>query len=343
MNVSTEPKLFHPYADKVNTILMRHGEALSNVHSDLYRFGHDDILGLTARGIHQVEGSARLLKGMLKANGVKRIWMYVSDTVRAIQSAFVARHVMKNTQFSDCEIEVRTLEWKGTREFYEVNSGREPEGWDFKQFMADPHGLDFGPEVRTPYEHYFYASSGYRMVTEQVVREAKNEGIEGPPTVLWVGHHFLFNMVRLYLSSLEHDREQGTCLNDYLTVALPESTNTMFLEPRFDPTEESPIRATITPRSVAMAVNHWATNDPEVLNYVSVSRELLESALHVPMQNADFILKPHEPAMLGYPNYTYMPEGWKMPRDESGLWFDFRSQYDRLKQAYKALINVPKS
>jgi len=122
-------------------ILIRHGEALHNVHPELWSLGSDSALGLTYNGVKQAEDLGHKLYDQL--GGVLPNKVVHSTQIRSIQTAGVMMSAFGKKYHSGWTVSAPTLtgglrESSLLDEFYKVDTGSIPSGFDFEEFKKDP-------------------------------------------------------------------------------------------------------------------------------------------------------------------------------------------------------------
>lgn len=323
--------LYQPYPSKYDLYLVRHGEAISNVDVSVYKYGNEDLLGLTVAGIKQAGvAGERLARSLQSRQEDKKVWLHVSNTLRARQTAQIISWHLKEEG-----VDVHRTEKFGSQEFYSVNSGREPEGWDFQRYMRNPFELDFGIEVLNPYQHFLEVVTSFRTMMEEVHQETLPEE---RPCVVYVGNHFLLNMLRCYLWSLEmveSNRLRFNLLQLLTFGAAPDSQT--FMEPRNNGQRGFEVWSNLSVKSVATAVG--SKDSDAIREYVDSARRLLSHALHLPISNAQIIPNKNDPvkqAFMSTPTSHYLGE---IPQYEVP-WFSADTFLVELESLYLNLLRT---
>lgn len=359
-------EIFHPYPSKVNILLMRHGESVANTCPRLYDYGDDNLLGLTANGYAQVRDSLfskKTVRATLGLMDQEHLFLHVSDTLRARQTASIVEYYLREEGIPYTRTEEFAF-YKGSAEFYRVNSGRKPEGWDFNKYMRDPFH-DFGPEVLNPYELFLEVVTSFRETAQSVVHAATSVNPDTKPTILYIGHHFMFNMLQTYLWSLAMV-ERGELKHNMLELLTvgkaPDSY--VYMEPRDQGSKGNEVRASLRLRAVFQSlqtetlVSGVGGGTPglvsveyfnDIYEFTRASNVMLSHALHLPMNNAE-LRRVGDPLSMEEPNWEYLGippfgshqtdtefPGIEVPPIWKGDWFHFGDFAKRLEAAYNQL------
>lgn len=291
-----------PELPRFNTFLVRHGEGLHNVEGNgfIYEFGRDDLLGLTSKGLRQASDAAKTILANLVeiGNGEVRgqhVELLAAPSLRTRQTAYIMEYHLKKAG-----VEVTLVEGFGNREFHHVDGGTPLPNWDFDAFMDDPwiHSImteEGHPVLQNPYTLAAFGCAFFYGHMFHLEERAKVTEVR--PTVVYVGNHFLLNMIRLYTYSAAL-RQKGQLKGDLLSML---SVNGNLLV-ESDRVYDNVMHPTVSEEAM---VFHGYELTPHVKEYVSKARSLLQRALHLPIQNCEVVESTQELPAVKIPRYGY--------------------------------------